>query len=290
MSENQITSPRKNVTRRSFLWALSAIPATGGLITLGGRSLSSLAAATTTATPAGTSTALVQMACITTPSQTEGPYFVDEMLKRVDIRLDPTDNSIRPGTLLKLKVNVFNVNDTMCSPLPDVQVDIWHCDANGDYSDVGNLSGTQFLRGYQTTDANGSVDFITVYPGYYQGRTVHIHMKVRTFSATSQTTYEFTTQLYFDDAISDSVYSADSAYRPAAARNTRNLTDGIFTGAAGTNRDADDYGDQIMVKLTKDAEGYSGLFNIGVDLSNPVTEAGNGGGNGGGGRPPRPRN
>ena len=98
-------------------------------------------------------------ACIVRPEQTEGPYFVDEKLKRSDIRSDPSDGSVKDGVLLKLTLRVSGISDTGCTPNAGAMVDIWHCDALGLYSDVNDRSfstvGKKFLRGYQVTDANG---------------------------------------------------------------------------------------------------------------------------------------
>lgn len=96
------------------------------------------------------------LACVVTPEQTEGPYFVDEKLMRSDIRFDPTDGSIQDGTLLTLVVNVFAVGSRACKPIKDAIVDIWHCNADGIYSDAKDRSfdtrGRKFLRGYRLTD------------------------------------------------------------------------------------------------------------------------------------------
>ena len=107
--------------------------------------------------------------CIVRPQQTEGPYFVDEKLNRSDIRSDPSDNSIKQGVPLRLVIQVSRIASSSCAPLRGAIVDIWHCDAMGVYSDAidrsFNTVGKKFLRGYQVTDANGSVEFITIYPG-----------------------------------------------------------------------------------------------------------------------------
>ena len=97
--------------------------------------------------------------CVVRPEQTGGPYFVDERLNRSDIRSDPTDGRLKSGTPLTLTLQVSRLNAGDCQPLPEAQIDIWHCDAQGVYSDVQdpgfNTIGQKFLRGYQITDARG---------------------------------------------------------------------------------------------------------------------------------------
>ncbi|MEC4812201.1 MAG: intradiol ring-cleavage dioxygenase [Scytonema sp. PMC 1069.18] len=198
-------------------------------------------------------------ACIVRPEQTEGPYFVDEKLNRSDIRTDPADGSIKDGVPLKLTLRVSGIDSTSCTPVAGAMVDIWHCDALGVYSDVTDRSfntvGKKFLRGYQVTDANGTVHFTTIYPGWYQGRTVHIHFKVRT-NETSGQSYEFTSQLYFDDALTDKVHS-QVPYATKGQRTLKNAEDSIFK----------DGGDQLLLKLTNDGQGYAATFDIGLQMA-----------------------
>jgi protocatechuate 3,4-dioxygenase beta subunit len=121
-------------------------------------------------------------ACVVRPEMTEGPYYVDEDLNRSDVRSDPGTGEVKEGALLTLTFNVSQVSDGSCSSLEGAKVEIWHCDAEGVYSDVSdpgfNTEGEKFLRGYQVTDENGQATFVTIYPGWYSGRTVHIHFKV----------------------------------------------------------------------------------------------------------------
>jgi protocatechuate 3,4-dioxygenase beta subunit len=195
---------------------------------------------------------LLAESCAVTPSETEGPYWVDELLHRSDVRVDPSDGSVRPGVPLQLTINVVRADDD-CSPAPGVQVDIWHCDASGLYSDeaANGTVGHKFLRGYQVTDANGSVVFSTIYPGWYSGRTIHIHVRIRTFDG-SQITYDFTSQLFFDDAISDAVLS-QPPYDTRGTRNTTNANDTIYRAAT-------------LMAVTSDGDGgYSGSFDVALD-------------------------
>jgi protocatechuate 3,4-dioxygenase beta subunit len=196
--------------------------------------------------------------CVVKPEQTEGPYFVDERLDRSDIRSDPSDGRVKPGTPLALVVQVFRLSAERCDPLAGAQVDIWHCDAQGLYSDVRdprfNTIGQKFLRGYQMTDAQGEARFITIYPGWYPGRTVHIHFKVRT-TPTARRGYDFTSQWYFSDELTDRVHTSPS-YGNSAPRRVRNRQDGIFLRG----------GDHLMLAPTATTEGYTAAFALGLQI------------------------
>lgn len=195
--------------------------------------------------------------CVVRPEQTEGPYFVDERLNRSDVRSNPADGAVKPGVPLRLVFQVAQVSGNSCTPLHDAIVDIWHCDATGIYSDVNDRRidtvGQKFLRGYQTTNAEGLAEFLTIYPGAYPGRAVHIHFKIRTMAGT-QAISEFTSQLYFDDALTDRVHG--QAPYPGGQR-TRNQQDRIFQQG----------GDQLLLKLAEADTGYRGRFEIGLALS-----------------------
>lgn len=195
-----------------------------------------------------------ESACVVRPQQTEGPYFVDEMLNRADLRPDPSDGSVRPGTALALTMVVSRLAGNACEPLPDIQVDLWQCDHLGIYSDVRDpgfdAEGRKFLRGYQMTDRQGQVRFTTIYPGWYRGRTVHIHFKLRSRSAAGRG-FEFTSQLYFDDALTDAVFAAEP-YASRGPRSTRNPGDRIFQTS----------GAQLMLAPTPSAGGYAATFRI----------------------------
>jgi hypothetical protein len=121
-------------------------------------------------------------------------------------------------------------------PAGGVQVDIWHSDVNGEYSDVPGMDqsdtrGEDFLRGYQVSDANGRVFFNTIYPGWYQIRAPHIHLRARVYDAAGNVTYNYVTQLFFDDAFTDRIY-ARPPYNARGAHPTRNGNDGIYRDAA----------------------------------------------------------
>jgi protocatechuate 3,4-dioxygenase beta subunit len=196
--------------------------------------------------------------CVVRPEQTEGPYFVDERLNRSDIRSDPTDGQVREGTPLALTMQVSRLGAGNCQPLSGAQVDIWQCDALGLYSDVRdpgfNTIGRKFLRGYQITDAQGEAQFLTVYPGWYPGRTVHIHFKIRT-SPAARRGFEFTSQLYFSDDLTDQVHAAPP-YAQKGPRRVRNRHDGIFWRG----------GNQLMLAPSTTADGYAATFAVGLQL------------------------
>ena len=143
------------LTRRE---ALALLGATGALLILG----CSADGGTTAATPTTD-----EGACVVKPELTEGPYYVDEELNRSDIRVDPSDGSVRDGAVLALAFNVSTLASGACAPLEGAIVDVWHCDAQGVYSDVSDMGfnsvGQKFLRGYQVTDASGAAKFTTIY-------------------------------------------------------------------------------------------------------------------------------
>ena len=175
--------------------------------------------------------------CAQTAEQTEGPYYFDADAIRSDIRED------RPGAPLRLGVRVRAAGS--CEPVKDAVVDIWHCDAGGVYSGFEAGEGERFLRGTQVTDASGVCEFTTIYPGWYQGRTVHIHAKVHLDRQTV-----LTTQLYFDDAVSDKVF-AGAPYSGQGERDQRNDSDGIFDPS-------------LVMTVKAEGDGYRGVMTFDV--------------------------
>jgi protocatechuate 3,4-dioxygenase beta subunit len=247
--------------------------------------------------------------CVLTPEQTEGPFYLPLELIRQDI----TEG--KPGLPLRLRIAVADIN--ACTVVPDAAVDIWHCDAQGYYSGVdanpggnasqsaeagaGSEAGT-FLRGIQLTNADGIAEFQTIYPGWYAGRTVHIHMKVHvggtpeilelaTPAAPDDGTYEgghvsHTGQIYFEDTTSDEVYDAVEAYAGRDnAQRLRNEQDGILGEHAdepGFIVSLSPLGEDVLI------DGFLGEITIGVDPTATPEPAGFGGGPppGEGGPPP----
>jgi protocatechuate 3,4-dioxygenase beta subunit len=218
---NQIDDTSR-LTRRQVLAAGGAL---GAGLYLAGRAGSQ---------DAGAAVASTSAACTLTPEQTEGPYYIDDHLLRSDIRED------RRGVLLDLRLPVSSASS--CRAIPGATVEIWHADALGVYSGFGSGQGTTFLRGGVKTDAEGLARLRTIYPGWYQGRTVHIHVKVHVAGNVVHTG-----QLFFRDATTDAVYRR-SPYSSRGARTTRNAQDGIY--ASG--------GRQSLVALRRTGSGYVG--------------------------------
>jgi len=237
--------------RRDVLYSLGSVVALG-VFGCGGDSGSPTSSSGTSSGSGSTST---NRSCVVTPAVTEGPYFIDERLNRSDIRSDPTTGAVKAGVQLSLAVNLSQISSAgACSPLAGALVDVWHCDGLGVYSDISAQQsvGQRFLRGYQITDANGMAQFVTIYPGWYPGRAVHVHFKVRT-NPGSSSGLEFTSQMFFDESLTDVVH-AQSPYNSKGRRSTTNSGDGIYLGG----------GSQLLFPLAAAGNGYSGTFNVGV--------------------------
>ena len=210
--------------------------------------------------PARAQTSGALPSCVARPQQTEGPFFVDEGLDRSDIRSDPKSGELKPGVPLRLAFRVSRLAGTSCAPLARAQVDVWHCDAEGRYSDVGGFgfrtatAGTRFLRGYQRTDATGAAQFLTICPGWYGGRAVHVHFKIRTADAAGRQ-YAFTSQLYFDDAFSERVFAVEP-YASRGGRWLRNADDGIFREG----------GTELLLAPTSEGKGYAATFDVALTM------------------------
>ncbi|MCP5197136.1 MAG: twin-arginine translocation pathway signal protein [Gammaproteobacteria bacterium] len=223
---------------------------------------------------------------------TEGPYFVDELLNRSDIRYNTSDNVYQDGLPLLLTVKVLTLDTSTgeTTPLKGAYVDIWHCNAAGLYSDVSagqqgtDTTGQNFLRGYQVTKRRGRVRFRTIYPGWYQPRAPHIHCKVRQFSGNS-TTLEFTTQFAFDDEISNMVYTTVSPYTNRGVSPVGNDADQVFTGSNSCLAD-EEAGESLQLSLSGVSSYMTAHFQVLIDPDARCTssEIGGGGIGSGGGR------
>ena len=188
---------------------------------------------------------LTQPDCVVRPRQTEGPFYFDVGLVRRDI------TESKPGTPLLVAIHLVQAGS--CQPIRDAVVDIWHADAIGQYSgyrgqgdDGTDTSGETFLRGIQVTDANGLAEFETIYPGWYPGRTVHIHFK----AYTSEQQF-ITSQLYFPDETTDAALLAEP-YSSRGPRGTTNANDSIFSS-------------ELVGRVTRNADGYLVSLAVGIE-------------------------
>ena len=194
--------------------------------------------------------------CVLTAALTEGPFFVDEKLNRSDIRADPTTGAVSAGVPLALTFNVERLVNGVCTPLSGAYLDVWHCDAGGVYSDVGSAGGREFLRGYQITDAKGVARFATVYPGWYAGRPVHIHFKLRLYAGERET-YEFTSQFFFDETLTDTVHAL-APYATRGQRRTRNDSDRIYNNLSRAEKAG------LTLHAAPAGAGYAGAISLRV--------------------------
>ena len=266
-------SRRKQMSRREALGAMGGVGAaflvgcaSNGISSVdGGGSNTGADAAAAGAVDQGSAGAVDAgtLDCVVTPSETEGPFFVDENLNRSDITTGTTEAFVVNGMPMTLAFYVYQVSGKTCTPLSGAQVDVWHASAEGAYSDEASgmiqsksTVGEKYLRGYQLTDANGLVNFTTIYPGWYMGRTIHIHFKVRTFAAGAKT-YEFTSQVFIDDAINDIVLN-QAPYNTRGNRSVRNANDMVFGSGAGSL--------QMNVQALGGGASYAGAFSIGLNI------------------------
>jgi protocatechuate 3,4-dioxygenase beta subunit len=198
---------------------------------------------TTATSGAASSPSGAAVACVLTPEMTEGPYYLNGEAVRSDI----TEG--KDGTPLRLELLVADAS--ACRPIANAAVDLWHADATGNYSGFGSTtSNRSFLRGTQMTGTDGKVTFLTLYPGWYQGRATHIHVKVHVSGSTVHTG-----QLFFDEAQNNAVY-ATAPYSSHTGSRTTNTQDSIY-GSGGS---------QSLVTITKSGSGYVGTMTMGVKI------------------------
>ncbi len=181
--------------------------------------------------------------CLLTPEATEGPYWVEENFTRRNI----TEG--KPGLPLVIRFTVLNAKT--CKIIPKADVEIWHCDAAGDYSAVDGAT-TRFLRGHQKADATGKAEFLTIFPGWYRGRTPHIHMKVAVGGNVVHTG-----QVFFNEAITRKIY-AQAPYASRGVYDTPHASDSIYAEAGGSSAELK------LTKRTGSLKGYLGTIAIGV--------------------------
>jgi len=243
MNDDTDNRDERTLTRRDSLLGLGGVAAAalgaGGVLA----ALDGDDAEAASSGPAAVASGLVT--CVLTPEMTEGPYYLDGDRVRRDIREG------RPGTRLDLATTVVDVST--CKAIRGAAVDIWHCDAGGTYSGFAQegTAGDTFMRGIQRTNAKGLATFVTVYPGWYSGRTVHIHVQVSLGGNVLHTG-----QLFFPEALTDTVYRR-TPYNRRPNRDTRNATDSIFRNG----------GSKSILKLAKTKTGYLGRITMGVARS-----------------------
>jgi protocatechuate 3,4-dioxygenase beta subunit len=228
-------------------------------------STSSATGTSTTSSTSGTTT------CTQGTPTTEGPYWVDgdtATPQRSDIRPDTAGTGTASangynGVALNLSFAVYSYNANGCTPLQNARIDIWHCDAQGIYSEEASQAETKldystdnFLRGYQLSDSSGLVSFVTIFPGWYTGRTTHIHVRIRTYDANGSIAINSTTQVFFADTLASDIYSNSSYYTRSKTRDTYNANDSIYRS-------------QLLMSVAGSAAaGYSNtLYGIGVPFS-----------------------
>jgi len=213
--------------------------------------------ATTSGSSSGTSSG-TSASCVLTPELTVGPYFVDEKLNRSDLTANTTDANVLNATPLALTMNIMQYASSGCSALVGAQVDVWQADAAGVYSDesVENTTGQTFLRGYQITDSSGAVTFKTIVPGWYSGRTIHIHVMIRRLSSSGSVLTEFTTQLFFDQTLINALTTSVSPYSSRGLPDTTNADDNIYSSST-----------QLTLTNATTGGGYAASITLGVQIT-----------------------
>ena len=242
---------RRTLRRREVLAALGA--GVGAAVAACGSSSTSPTAATTTTTT--TTPGTVNAACAVSPTETRGPYpdTTGMINNSAFFRRDITEG--KPGIPLTLTLTVVNVNSA-CAAVSGLQVEIWQCDATGNYSEYSqpgfNGTGQTFLRGVQTTDANGQVTFNTIYPGWYAGRATHIHVDAYRGGAIVKST-----QIAFPETVSSAVYASGVYAAHGQNTQTTNANDNVFSDGV-TN--------ELATVAGSSSGGYTAMLNVGVQI------------------------
>jgi protocatechuate 3,4-dioxygenase beta subunit len=199
---------------------------------------------------------------------TEGPYWVDDSASgynRSDIRSDLAGTNTQSGVLFTLNIYVYDRNNS-CAAMQNAQVDIWHCSASGVYSGIksstnGNgadYTSQSWLRGYQLTDSSGKVSFTTIVPGWYTGRTTHIHIRFRSSYNSASSGSTNTAQLFFDQTFINNLDTTVSPYSSLGTNSVTNAGDSIYNSEGGTT----------VLSLSGSAtSGYTATFSIYLPLS-----------------------
>jgi protocatechuate 3,4-dioxygenase beta subunit len=262
-----MTNPTPHGTSRRTAIRSGLVAGAGTAVLL---SIKDLAGAATATLPSRSASAALSSSagCATlTPEETQGPFWVDELLNRSDIRADSVTGAVQGGIPLTLTIKLQDVGAS-CAPQVGAYVDIWHANAQGAYSDVSgqgnpNNVGVDWLRGYQVSDENGEVTFTTIYPGWYTGRTIHIHMRIR-LALDSSTTVNFTSQIFFDESVNSAVV-ATAAYQKSGTR-ILNANDGIYDAV------------NLVTPTGNTTSGYAATFVASLDFGDGTTDSSGTGG------------
>jgi protocatechuate 3,4-dioxygenase beta subunit len=238
-THEEIEMQSRKINRRELIGAMGAAAGAAVAFGCGSSPTSPTETTTTTTTTTGTNSA-----CAVTPTETVGPYPSLTDLFRSDIREG------KSGTQLTLTVKVVNVNSS-CAAVSGANVEIWHVDAAGNYSQYGSQTTQTYLRGIQTTNSNGDVTFTTIYPGWYQGRATHIHLEVTINGRSVKVT-----QIAFPESINNAVH-ATGAYASRGSNPMSNASDGIF---------ADSLSSELITPTGDSSGGYSATFQVGVSV------------------------
>lgn len=187
----------------------------------------------------------------------EGPYFVDDSASgylRSNILSNLDGSDTQTGIPLALTIYVFDSKNS-CAPMMGVQVDIWHCNASGIYSaeSVESTVGQSWLRGYQLTDATGMVQFTTIIPGWYQGRTTHIHLRLRSVYDETDTGGTNTAQVFFDQTLINTIDTTIAPYATEGTNSTTNVSDHVYTG--------EEEGTTLLTLTGSITAGFAATFN-----------------------------
>jgi protocatechuate 3,4-dioxygenase beta subunit len=237
--------------------------------TAGTESLTAVYAGNATYAASTSSAVSVTVTGVTTSCATqtlegeEGPYFVDDSAagyNRVNILSNLDGSSIQTGVPFSLTLYVYDAKNS-CAAMQNVQIDIWHCNATGLYSaeSVESTVGQSWLRGYQLTDSTGKAQFTTIIPGWYSGRTTHIHLRLRSSYDSSSTGGTNTMQVFFDQTTVDTIYTTISPYSARGKADTTNAADHVYTG--------EENGTTLMTLTGNSTAGYAATAKVYLPIS-----------------------
>jgi len=245
----------KEISRRQAI-GLLAVAGAGVMLGCGGGTKTSTATTTTATATSNTS-------CTVTPEGEEGPYFVDDSatgFARSDIRSNLDGTNTQSGIPLTLSIYAYD-SENSCAAMANVQIDIWHCNGSGIYSaeDVEDTTGETWLRGYQITDANGLASFKTIVPGWYAGRTTHIHLRLRSTYDSTTTGGTNTTQLFFLQDVIDTINTTISPYSAEGTNPTTNASDHVYSGETD--------GANLLTLSGDNTNGYTATIKINLPIT-----------------------